>query len=108
VFDVNEGGGPGSNWLLAASRNGLALPSPARTAGPKDGGVGCHTPGAAGGGVQGMSTDAVSSPSPVRCASTAAACCRPARSPALLASPSGRVDNVAARSASSCDCCVGT
>ena len=90
------------------SRNDRALPSPARMAGANVGGVGCHTPGAGGGGANGMSTDAVSSPSPWRWARTAEASCVPAAMPALLAGPPGIAASVAARSVSSCDCCPGT
>jgi hypothetical protein len=88
--ESRPGGRQGSNWSLRPSRNGRALPCPALITGLVSGGVSWKTPGAGGGGVNGMSTDAVSRPSPARWARTAAASLAPALIPRCLAGPSGR------------------
>jgi hypothetical protein len=82
--ESSRSGGPGSNWSLRFSRNGRALPCPARIAGLETGGVSWKTPGAGGGGVQGMSTEAVSRPSPARSARMTDASCAPAAIPLFL------------------------
>jgi hypothetical protein len=99
--DPSAGGGPGRNWSALSSRNGFASLFPYCVAGLYVGGVGCHTPAAAGGGVNGALTEPGSRPSSARDARTACACWRPAATPAVSALPSGMRASVAVRAWSS-------
>ena len=51
VGDFRPGGGPGGTGRCSSAERPGRPFWPARTAGPKVGGVGCQMPGAAGGGV---------------------------------------------------------
>src|SRR5438132_1064289 len=48
---VRAGGGPGRNWELLVTANGVISETCALAAGLKSGGVGCHWPGSVFGGV---------------------------------------------------------